>query len=166
MHAGEVALGDAALVIPGESFTGKTTLVRALVEAGATYFSDEYAVLDADGRVHPYVRPLSVRSVDGTSRERDVGELGGAAARHSARLAALIVTRYRAGADWQPYRLSTGEGVLAMLANTAPAQERPAESLRALTRAVAGATVLKSDRGEARTVASAMLDELAALARA
>jgi hypothetical protein len=51
------------------------------------------------------------------------------------------------------------------MANTVPAQERPEESLRTLRRAVAGATVLQSDRGEAGPVASALLDELAALAR-
>ncbi len=31
--------------------TGKTTLVKAMVEAGATYYSDEFAVLDKEGLV-------------------------------------------------------------------------------------------------------------------
>ena len=39
------------------------------------------------------------------------------------------------------------------------------QSLRALRRAAADATVLEGDRGEAGPVASALLDELAALAR-
>jgi hypothetical protein len=42
------------MVLPGKSFAGKTTLVAALVRAGAEYWSDEYAVLDANGDVHPY----------------------------------------------------------------------------------------------------------------
>jgi len=46
VHAGVVAVGGRAIVVPGRSGTGKTTLVRALVDAGATYFSDEYAVID------------------------------------------------------------------------------------------------------------------------
>ena len=54
VHAGVVAHGGRALVAPGDSFSGKTTLVRALLAAGATYYSDEYAVLDEAGRVHPY----------------------------------------------------------------------------------------------------------------
>ncbi len=138
--------------------------MSALVEAGATYYSDEYAVLDRDGRVHPYSRRLSIRSDDGSpTLERHVSELGGVAAQNSAELAVVVVTRYRRGVEWQPKQLSTGAGALALLANTVPAQERPAESLRVLRRAVARAVVLESDRGEARPVAAALLEQLAAL---
>src|SRR3954451_22862673 len=35
IHAGVVADGNRAIVIPGRSFSGKTTLVHALVDAGA-----------------------------------------------------------------------------------------------------------------------------------
>src|ERR687894_479249 len=49
-----VARGGRALVRPGPSLSGKTTLVAALVRSGAAYLSDEFAVLDPEGRVHPY----------------------------------------------------------------------------------------------------------------
>lgn len=162
VHAGAVARDGKALLLPGQSFAGKTTLVAALVQAGAMYFSDEYAVLDAEGKVHPYARPLSIRNGAATTQERPVTELGGVAADQSAEVAAVVITRYRAGAQWLPKRLSAGEGVLALLANTVPAQERPRESLQALGRAVRGATILEGDRGEARDLATALLDELAA----
>ena len=80
VHAGVVGVEDRAIVLPGRSFAGKTTLVAALVKAGAEYWSDEYAVLDADGLVHPYPKPLSVRIND--TRETDeqpVESLGGRA---------------------------------------------------------------------------------------
>ena len=64
VHAGVVAWRGRALVLPGTSFAGKTTLVAELVRAGAIYYSDEYAVLDEQGRVHPY----SARSADASSR--------------------------------------------------------------------------------------------------
>ena len=167
VHAGVVAVERGALVIPGATFTGKTTLVQALVHAGATYYSDEYAVLDDAGLVHPYPRPLSIRSDDGSAgRERRMHPIGRVAGDQPATMAAVIITRYRRGIQWRPKRLTTGQGVLALLANTVPAQERPEESLRTLGRAIAGATILEGDRGEAGPVASAMLDELAALARA
>lgn len=105
---------------PGESFAGKTTLTAALVQAAAIYYSDEYAVLDPNGRAHPYARPPLIRNADGSSTERPVTEFGDIAAGESAGLALVSMTRYRAGAGWQPVRLSTGEGVLAMLANTFP----------------------------------------------
>jgi len=67
VHAGVVAWGGRAIVIPGATQSGKTSLVAALVRAGAVYLSDEYAVFDARGRVHPYPKPLSIRS-DGKPR--------------------------------------------------------------------------------------------------
>src|SRR6185295_10176403 len=61
VHAGVVGWHGRAIVIPGRSMSGKTTLVTALVRAGATYYSDEYAVFDMHGRVHPFPKPLSIR---------------------------------------------------------------------------------------------------------
>jgi hypothetical protein len=160
VHAGVVAVENRALLLPGATFTGKTTLVHALVQAGATYYSDEYAVLDRAGLVHPYPRPLSIRSDDGTAvRERRAGPVGSVASSDErATTVAVVITRYRAGVPWRPTRLTSGRGVLALLANTVPAQDRPEESLRTLGRAVAGATTLEGDRGEAGPVASALLD--------
>ncbi len=166
VHAGVVAHDGRALVIPGSSFSGKTTLVQRLVQAGARYYSDEYAVLDEDGLVHPYPRPLSIRnSGQNGARERAAAEIGAVARDEPAALAVVAVTRYRAGIDWKPRRVSLGRGMVALLANTVPAQERPAQSLRTVRRAVTGATVLEGDRGEAGPVATALLDELTALAR-
>src|SRR6202158_4766995 len=62
VHAGVVGWRGNAIIIPGSSFTGKRTLVAALVGAGAPYYSDEYAILDRRGRVHPYPKPLSIRA--------------------------------------------------------------------------------------------------------
>jgi hypothetical protein len=166
VHAGVVALDGRALVLPGESFVGKTTLVRALVDRGAKYYSDEYAVLDEVGMVHPYPRRLSLRWGDGSiGRHRLVPEPGAVAGDERAALAAVAVTRYRPGFDWKPKRVSRGQGIVALLANTVPAQERPEQSPQTLRRAMASATTFEGDRGEAGPVASALLDELAALAR-
>jgi hypothetical protein len=62
VHAGVVAWNGAAIVLPGRSMTGKTTLVAELLRAGASYLSDEYAVLDSAGRVHPFQKPLAIRA--------------------------------------------------------------------------------------------------------
>ena len=64
VHAGVVAWNGNAIVIPGSSFSGKSTMVSALLRAGATYYSDEYAVIDEQGRVRPYPRELRIRSVE------------------------------------------------------------------------------------------------------
>lgn len=61
VHAGVVGWNGKALVIPGRRFTGKTTLVAEFLRVGATYCSDEFAVFDWNGYVHPFSRPLGVR---------------------------------------------------------------------------------------------------------
>jgi hypothetical protein len=161
VHAGVVARDGRALVIPGHSFSGKTTLVAALVSTGATYCSDEYAVLDRNGRVHPYARRLSFRDQRGEwVGDRPASDFGAVEMNGSAEVAVVVVTRYRPGAVWEPRRPSAGDGLVALLANTVPAQERPEECLRVLRRAIAGATVLQGDRGEAGSAAPALLEEL------
>lgn len=67
LHAGVVGWRGQAIVLPGRSLAGKSTLVEALVRAGAKYFSDEYAVLDSLGRVYPYACPLKLRTRPGES---------------------------------------------------------------------------------------------------
>ena len=61
MHAGVVAWRGMAIVFPGRSYTGKSTLVAELVLRGAMYYSDEFAVLDDTGKVHPYRRTPVLR---------------------------------------------------------------------------------------------------------
>jgi hypothetical protein len=127
VHAGVVAVKGRAILVPGRSGAGKTTLVRALVAAGATYYSDEYAVLDGQGRVHPYARRPSVRVRQGRKERHPVPRGRG---RGPVPVGLVVETRYRAGARWSPVALSAGERVLALLANTVPARDRPAECSR------------------------------------
>src|SRR5207247_125098 len=81
-HAGAVAHRGRIALLPGQSFAGKTTLTAALVELGALYYSDEFAVLDADGLVHPYAKDLSIRDHGRMQRsDTPVETLGGLAGR-------------------------------------------------------------------------------------
>src|SRR6266550_3942853 len=66
VHAGAVGWRGRAIVLPGVSYSGKSTLVAALVKAGAVYYSDEYAVLDPRGRVHAFACALQERTKTGT----------------------------------------------------------------------------------------------------
>jgi hypothetical protein len=50
--------------------------------------------------------------------------------------------------------------VLALLANTVPARQRPAAALAALRQAVAEASILKGMRGEAEEVAGVLLENV------
>ena len=157
VHAGAVAVGDLAIVMPGGSHAGKSTLVKALIDAGATYYSDEYAVFDGEGRVHPYPRPLSLRHHDSSPTP---GATGAVVGERPAKLAAVVVARYQPGGDWQPRRLTAGQGLTALLANAIPAQARPGVALQTLGQAMNARTpVLEGIRGEAAPVADALLRE-------
>jgi hypothetical protein len=160
IHAGAVSHAGGALVLPGSSYTGKTTLVEALVRAGAIYYSDEYAVLDSDGRVHPYAKPLSIRDGSHLQQDHRVEALGGTAGEHPLPVRAVVVATYRRDGEWAPEPLEAGDAALALIAHAVPAQDRPAETLRAATRAVEGALTLKGDRGEAEDLVPLLLAAL------
>jgi hypothetical protein len=153
VHAGVVAWRGQAIVIPGATQSGKTSLVAALVRAGAEYFSDEYAVFDARGRVHPYPKPLSIRS-DEARRRCVPSELGATIGTRSLPVGLVIVTKFSPGARWRPVALSPGQAVLAMMSHALRARSRPASVLATLARATAQAAALKTPRGEAEGVAS------------
>ena len=161
VHAGVVGWRGKAIVIPGRSFTGKTSLVAALVKAGATYYSDEFAVLDARGRVHPFARPLAIRDAQGRQHRVAVAELGGRAGRTPLAIGAVVVAPYKAGACWQTCRLSAGQGILALLAETVAVRRQPQRTLEVLRAAVAGAPVFRGVRGEAGETVQSLLATVA-----
>lgn len=159
VHAGVVGWRGRAIVIPGRSFSGKTTLVAALVRAGATYYSDEYAVFDGQGRVHPFPKPLSIRGAPNSRQRKNSPEIfGGAPGAKPLPVGLVTVTKYRSGAQWKPRRLSPGEGVLSLFANTVPARRRPKAALAILHRVASGAVILKGSRSEAGEVVNYLLD--------
>jgi hypothetical protein len=158
LHAGVVGWNGGAILIPGRSHSGKSRLVEALVRRGATYYSDEYAVLDARARVHPYATPLSRREDSGQARRISLESLGGPSDRPALPVHKVVLTRYRAGADWKPRRLTPGRALLGLLDHAIPARRRPQDVLAALGRLVARAPVYKSVRGDADAVAAALLD--------
>jgi hypothetical protein len=162
VHAGVVAVNGKAIVIPGRSFSGKTTLTAELVKAGATYYSDEYAVLDRQGRVHHYARPLAIRENGQLAKptKYNVEALGGRCGNKPLPVGLIIVSKYEAGAQWRPRQLSAGEGALALLANTVSARREPATMLATLRKIALHTAVFKSKRGDARQVVEFILDRL------
>ena len=149
LHAGVVQWLGLTIVLPGSSFAGKSTLTRALVNEGATYFSDEFAVLDLEGRVRPYARKLSQREgplgprgridLDAHSPSQD-----GDFVPPFVDVVALI--RYEADSVWQAQRLVGGEAVIAMSEHMVAIRNRPAETLQMLVNVVEHAQVYRCVR--------------------
>lgn len=157
VHAGVVGWRGRAILIPGRTFTGKSTLVRELVRAGALYYSDEYAVLDDKGRVYPFARPLALRNEKLVNEKLSFQELGGPVGSKPIPVGTILVAKYRAGAKWRPQALTPGIGTLALLANTVTARSGQPLVLEVLSRVAMNARILKSTRGEAREFAPQLL---------
>ncbi len=159
VHAGVVRAAGGVIVLPGRSETGKTTLVRALVDAGAEYWSDEYAVFDEQGLVWPYPRRVSIRQ---GSNRRHREWLAGPSSPEPQPMRLLLATGYEAGASWAPRSLSAGDAAMALFNHTLVARMRPAFALQVLSKAVEGARALAGPRGEAAHFAAAVLHNVAA----
>lgn len=156
VHAGAVGWKGKAIVVPGRSFSGKSTLVAELVRAGCDYLSDEFAVLDSRGACHAYPRNLSLRSPERTQR----WAADAPASRTRSQplpVGLVVVTRYRQGATWRPVTISSGEAVLALLENTVAARARARQTLAVLRAAVLGAEALAGERGDADQLVDALL---------
>lgn len=150
VHAGVVAFDGVAIVLPGRSYSGKSTLTRELLRAGAQYGSDEYALLTPDGRVRAYPRPLAIR---GEERRRvDATEFGARTFDDALPIGVIAVLRYSATEPAAITPISPATAVLRMFDNTVCASSRPAEAFDALVEACKHAEAVEGTRGEAHDV--------------
>jgi hypothetical protein len=158
VHAGVVGWKGYAIILPGHSFSGKTTLVEKLIRCGASYYSDEFAVLDREGLVHPFARSLSIRAgVNSRPTRIKAKSLGAEVGSKPLPIKFIIATRYEESGRWRPEPVSAGNGVLILLCHTLAARSRPRVALDILYKAVSRAQVLKSSRGQAEEVVDAIV---------
>jgi hypothetical protein len=160
IHAGVVEWRGKAILIPGPSHRGKSTLVQALVRSGARFYSDEYAVLDAAGTISSYPRSMMLRQTDGSERRIAAYDLGWSSDFGPLRAGAILATSFDLKAHWEPARGLVGESVLECLSNTVSARLQPERDLAAVCRMVSEAFFFRSPRGEAEPTARAVLGEL------
>ena len=159
VHAGVVGWNGKAILVPGRSYSGKSTLIAEMVKAGATYYSDEYAVIDDRGRIHPFRKPLEMREEGAFEQSKiHVEELGGRFGVKPLPVGLILISQFKSGGKWRPRTLTPGEGVLALLSHTVSARRNPERALATLQHAVSAARILKGTRGEARQVVDRVLD--------
>jgi hypothetical protein len=157
VHGGVVGHDGRAILLPGPTGAGKSTLVAELVRRGALYFSDEYALIDGAGRVHPYPRPLLLRDESGDGRPVLATDLGGTVAREPVPASLILGLHHAADATLTVKSVSQGDGVLLLLRNTPQVLADKSWLRVPLERAVGGAACYTGRRGEAREAAAAIL---------
>ena len=166
LHAGVVGWQGRAILFPGHSLSGKTTLVRELLRLGTTYYSDEFAVVDDSGKVHPFTRPLGIREDSTYAQTNYTAEkLGATSGVKPLPLGAVVICKYKAGARWKPAPLSHGQGALELIANSIAVRNRPQHTLRRIHKLVSSAVFVKGVRGEACESAASILNLLSASSR-
>jgi hypothetical protein len=160
IHAGAVAFDGAAILLPGRSFSGKSSLTHALVRAGGTYYSDEFALLQPNGDVLPYPRALALRGSDGSFARRIPIDALPSVGSGPARVALVAALRYDAELGWAVDEPGAAAGVLALIDNAVAAQSRPAEVLAASAAAMANGRFKRGSRGAADGAARQLIELL------
>lgn len=163
LHAGVVGWKNRAILIPAKSFSGKSTLVAELIKKGAVYYSDEYAVLDADGCVEPFPKWLSIRSRTAPFAQTDypAETFGGIAGTAAIPVGMVLIAKFESGKKtplrWQPRHLSGGQGIMQILPHTLPIRNKPKFVLGVLNKLIARAIIVKTVRGDAAEFAETLL---------
>jgi hypothetical protein len=160
LHAAAVELDGGAVVFPGRSRSGRSTLAATLVGQGCGYLSDEYAVVSPEGTVFPLSKPIRLRCEDGAHylNPPGVGAPGGLSCQ------SVILTRYERGAAWNPKPLSTGRAILGVLASAARNLDAPDQVLQAVSSMVRAAICYEVVRGEGEQPTAMAIRELEGVA--
>ncbi len=145
LHAGAVEVDGQAILLPGQSLSGKSTLVRALQAAGANVYSDEFAVLDSKGRLHAYPRPLSLRVGAGKPRERIPIQ----ARRKPIPIRSVVFAQYTEGAEFSAVAIDPGATTLELTRHSLPIRFKPKQVLRVLANIAQKVSCYRVTRGEA-----------------
>ena len=156
VHAAVIVRGSKALVVPGASGVGKSTLCVAAAAAGAQILTDEYALVDpARGLVTGWRRPVRVRQPGGRVDRLDL-----ATESEPVPVGLIAFVAHAKGSEpsWTP--ITRAEAVLGLLANTVCARSRPDEALDAALAIARSARAVAGPRGEA---ADAVVELLALL---
>ena len=149
VHAGAVVLEKQAILIPGSTHAGKSSIVAELLRRGATLLSDEYALIDEAGWVHSYPRPMLLR--DSRMQQSPVlpAELGSSYAKGPVPVGWIMALEYRPGSDWSIQEVPQSEALMILLRNTPHAMAESPGMVDCFLKAVSEAKCFAGQRGNA-----------------
>jgi hypothetical protein len=154
LHAAVVVFNGRAIVLPGRSLAGKSTLALALARLpGAILYSDDFAVLQGP-EVVPYALPLSLRQPDGPPRLIEARELGWSENAGPMPVALVLLANYQRLGTWKPNRLSPGQAVVQLAQHTLGGRLAPERIVATLSALADKVPVYQSQRGETEEVLS------------
>ncbi|MGA1440375.1 MAG: hypothetical protein ACO4CU_11165 [Ilumatobacteraceae bacterium] len=159
VHAAVLVTDHGAIVLPGATHTGKSTLARAARQRGLLVLGDEYALVDtASGAVQGWPRPLRTRRPSHVERTPlDEAEQVSAFTDHSVALVAVL-TYSPASPSIRP--VSRVDMVIEVLRNTVCARVRPEASVSAAMAMTSNALLVVGTRGESDATIDVLLEQL------
>ena len=174
VHAAVVVWRGRALVLPGLSRAGKSTLALALVLEGARYLSDELLAFTHAGRAEPLPRALKIRDEcvayfpelracfvgAGEGRFLPFEALPEDVLAAPAPVGAIAVPHWSAQAGNRPAPLARGEALLALAAASLNFGTHREQSLDWLTSIVGETLAFSLAWSDPRAAARALLAEL------
>ena len=162
VHAGAVLVEGSAVLFPGSTHAGKSTLVAELLRRGASCFSDEYAIIDGNGRVHPYPRPLLLR--DGSPQQSLVlpEELNSRFVTAPTPVGWILAIDFVQRGEWNIHQISQSEAMTLLLRNTPHEMAESPQLFDFFLQAVSNVTCFSGRRGDAAQAAEKILQLVAA----
>ncbi|NJD90344.1 MAG: hypothetical protein FIA91_02315 [Geobacter sp.] len=161
LHAGIVVHEGRAILIPGLSHVGKSTLTAALVQSGAHYVSDDIAVIDRSGRAYILNRASNLR--EDVAEIFDLPSSAHTECLHEGTLpvkAIMLLNYHKSQKSLELSPLSKGETVLRLIANSMNGRHQPETVIHCCGAAVRQAICCEGVRGEAKTVAPLILSHI------
>lgn len=159
LHAGVVGWRGKAIVLPGDSYKGKSTLVAELVRAGAEYYSDDFALFNSDGLLYPFHRRLAMRRRDNADPYHlTVEDLRGRYGHEPIPAGLVLFTEYVKGSRFRPRQMTAGEGVLELVPYALSMRRRSEFAFRVLNNIASRAIIIESRRGTAENFAKTLLN--------
>lgn len=163
LHSGAVVLGDYGILFPAGTGRGKTTFTNSLLDLGASYCSDDCAVVDSAGMLHPYPTPLKLRRSDGTRDRLVPSEAGYEVPDSPVPVRCVAFTEFSPGARFTPSQLGRADAMMKLLENLfLPSAIRcwPEETVGVLAAVLDDALILKGERGESEQSARELISLL------
>lgn len=155
VHAGVVRFDDGGLLLlPGRSRAGKSTLTHRLTQQGYAYYSDEYALVRADGRVASFPRALSLRHGPSQRVFVSAQKLGWRGSLEPERVRLLLKTSYQNGANWEPEPMRSSEALTELIQNSVTASTQPSKTIANLRAMIQGAQSWRGLRGDSGQIVS------------
>jgi hypothetical protein len=148
IHAGVIDWNGIGIVFPGSSYAGKSTLIWSLVQSGARYYSDEYAVFDNHGSVHPFILPINLRFAT-NERQTVIPER---AASNPIKPDLIVFARYRRNATWRPRMLRPAECLLQLIRHSIAIRRNPAFVLPVLREISSRSRAYMGSRGDCQQI--------------